>query len=178
MDTRIARIARIAFPALAALALLSACASPPPVAPDGGAAQRRQLAESGARIAEALAKLAVVEQASRRIHVQTIATAADAPPELQLRVAVDYAGDLKPFVAQLAHVVGYEVKTYGTSSVLTPINVHADDRAIGELLADAGYQASWRCQLVIDSARRRVEILYDNRRPGGPAAKGRSRRQG
>jgi hypothetical protein len=120
-----------------------------------------------------------VEQASHRIHVQTIATAADAPPELQLRVAVDYAGDLKPFVAQLAQVAGYEVETYGTSSVLTPINVHADDRAIGELLADAGYQASWRCQLVIDPGRRRVEILYDNRRPGGPAAaKGRPRRQG
>ena len=63
--------------------------------------------------------------------------------------------------------------------MLTPINVHADDRAIGELLADAGYQASWRCQLVIDPERRRVEILYDNRRPGGPAAaKGRARRQG
>ncbi len=162
---------------LAALALLFACASPPPVAPDGGAAQRRQLAESGARIAESLAQLAVVEQASRRIQVQTIATAADAPEALRLRVAVDYAGDLKPFVHQLAQVVGYEVKTYGVSSVLTPINVHADDRTIGELLADAGYQASWRCQLVIDPERRRVEILYDNRHSGGPAAR-RSRRPG
>ncbi len=173
MGTRIAWLS-----SLAALALLSACAASPMVAPDGGAAQRRQLAESGARIAEALAQLAVVEQASRRIPVQTITTAAAAPEALRLRVAVDYAGDLKPFVHQLAQVAGYEVKTYGASGVLAPINIHADDRTIGELLADAGYQASWRCQLVIDSARRRVEILYDNRRPGGPAAKGRSRRQG
>lgn len=151
------------------LGLLTACASAPaPVAADGGAAQRRQLAESGARIADALAKLAVVEQASHRIHVQTINTAAeDAPEELRLRVAVDYQGDLKPFVYQLAQVVGYEVKTYGVSSVLTPINVQADDRAIGELLADAGYQASWRCQVVVDPGRRRVEILYDNRHPKG-----------
>ena len=169
------RIAARSLPA--ALALLAACASPPPVAPDGGAAQRRQLAESGARIAEALAKLAIVEQASRRIHAQTIATAADAPEALRLRVAVDYAGDLKPFVHQLAQIAGYEVKTYGASSVLTPINIHADDRTIGELLADAGYQASWRCQLVIDPERQLVEIFYDNRRPGGPAAR-RSRRPG
>ena len=97
--------ARIAWlSSLAALALLSACAASPMVAPDGGAAQRRQLVESGARIAEALAKLAVVEQASRRIPVQTITTAADAPEELRLRVAVDYAGDLKPCVHQLAQV--------------------------------------------------------------------------
>jgi len=174
MGTRIASLSL-----LAALALLAGCASPPPVAPDGGAAQRRQLAESGARIAEALAKLAIVEQASHRIQVQTIATAADAPEELRLRVAVDYAGDLKPFVHQLAQVAGYEVKTYGVSSVLTPINVRADDRTIGELLADAGYQASWRCQLVIDPERRRVEILYDNRRPPGPTDRGgRPRRRG
>jgi hypothetical protein len=175
MGTRIASLSLLSL--LAALALLSACAAPPTVAPDGGATQRRLLAESGARIAEALAQLAVVEQASRRIQVQTIATADDAPEALRLRVAVDYAGDLKPFVHQLAHVAGYEVKTYGVSSVLTPINVRADDRAIGELLADAGYQASWRCQLVIDPERRLVEILYDNRRPGGPAAR-RSRRPG
>lgn len=173
MSPRIASL----FP-LAALALLSACATPPTVAPDGGVTQQRQLAESGARIAESLARLAVVEQASRRIQAQTIATADDAPEELRVRVAVDYAGDLKPFVHQLAQVAGYEVKTYGVSSVLTPINIHADDRTIGELLADAGYQASWRCQLVIDPTRRLVEILYDNRRPGGPAAKSRARRPG
>lgn len=164
---------------LGSLSLLAACASPPTVAPDGGAAQRQALAESGARIAESLAKLAVIEQAAKRIHVQTIATAEDAPEELRLRVAVDYAGDLKPFVHQLAQVAGYEVKTYGAASALTPINVHAQDRAIGELLADAGYQASWRCQLVIDPQRRLVEILYDNRRPGGAGSGGdRTRRRG
>lgn len=156
--------------------LLSGCATAPPVAPDGGVEARRQLAESGARIAESLAKLAVVEQAARRIHVQTITSAEDAPEELRLRVGVDYQGDLKPFVYQMGQVVGYEVKTYGTAGVLTPINVHADDRAVGELLADAGYQASWRCQLVIDPQRRLIEILYDNRRPGGPPAGGRDRR--
>lgn len=157
--------------------LLAGCANTAvPVAPDGGATQRRQLAESGARIADALAKLAVVEQAAHRIPVQTITAAEDAPEELRRRVAVDYQGDLKPFVYQIAQVAGYEVKTYGVSSVLTPINIQADDRAVGELLADAGYQASWRCQLVIDPARRRVEMLYDSRRLARPAARGRRRR--
>ena len=64
-------------------------------------------------------------------------------------------------------------RTYGVSSVLTPINVQSDDRSVGELLADAGYQASWRCQVVVDSSRRRVEILYDNRHPARPASRGR-----
>lgn len=164
------------FVLLGLLTLLAACAGAnAPVAADHGAAQRRLLAESGARIADSLAKLAVVEQASHRIHVQTITSVEDAPPELRLRVAVDYQGDLKPFVDQLAQVAGYEVKTYGVSSVLTPINVQSDDRSVGELLADAGYQASWRCQVVVDPSRRRVEILYDHRHPGRPAPRGRQR---
>jgi len=163
---------------LCLLGLLAGCANTTgaPVAPDGGAAQRQQLAESGVRIADSLARLAVVEQAAHPIQAQTITTAEDAPEALRLRVAVDYQGDLKPFVYQMAQVVGYDVKTYGVSSVLTPINIQADNRAVGELLADAGYQASWRCQLVIDPSRRRVEILYDNRRPSSPAV--RSRRRG
>lgn len=155
---------------------VSACAPPPPApltSADPG--HRQQLADSGARIAEALAQLAVVEQASHRVYAQTYVTAEDAPPELRTRVAVDYQGDLKPFVHQLAEVAGYAVRTYGRSSLLTPINIQADDRSIGELLADAGYQASWRCQLVVDPSRRVVEILYDNRR--APSAT-RGRRQG
>ena len=87
---------------------------------------------------------------------------------------MDYQGDLKPFVHQLAEVAGYEVRTYGRSSLLTPINVQADDRSIGELLADAGYQASWRCQLVVDPSRRVVDILYDHRRPPSARAGHRS----
>ncbi|MBK8755142.1 MAG: DotD/TraH family lipoprotein [Candidatus Competibacteraceae bacterium] len=162
------------FILLGLFGLLSACAGTnPPVAADHGAAQRRLLAESGARIADSLAKLAVVEQSAHRIHAQTLTSAEDTPEALRLRVAVDYQGDLKPFVHQLAQVVGYEVKTYGVSSVLTPINVQSDDRSVGELLADAGYQASWRCQVVVDSSRRRVEILYDNRHPARPASRGR-----
>ena len=155
---------------------ISACATPPPAPTTTDLNQHQQLADSGARIAEALAQLAVVEQASHRVHAQTYVNVDDAPPELRTRVAVDYQGDLKPFVYQLAQVAGYEVRTYGRSSVLTPINVQADDRSIGELLADAGYQASWRCQLVVDPSRRVVDILYDNRRP--PSAQHRlSKRQ-
>lgn len=158
------------------LILLSACASTEaPVATDGGRAQQRLLAESGARVADALAKLALIEQASHRLHVQRIATAEDAPPELRLRVAVDYQGDLKPFVYQLAEVVGYKVETYGVSSVLTPINVQSEDRTVGELLADAGYQASWRCQVLVDPSRQRVEILYDRRRPDRSTSRPRRR---
>lgn len=158
--------------------LLAACAAAPSVAPDGGAAQKRQLAESGARIADSLAKLAVVEQASHRIAVQTITDAAGAPPELQIRVALDYQGDLKPVVHQLAAVAGYEVKTYGASSVLTPVNLQTEDRSVGELLADAGYQASWRAQVVVDPGQRLVEILYDNRRPSAIRAPGPRGRKG
>ena len=158
---------------------LSACATPSPApATSVDSGHRQQLADSGARIAEALAKLAVVEQATHRVHAQTYVTTDDAPPELRTRVAVDYQGDLKPFVHQLAEVAGYEVRTYGRSSLLTPINVQADDRSIGELLADAGYQASWRCQLVVDPSRRVVDILYDHRRPPSAPRRPSKRRRG
>ena len=148
---------------------LAGCASDPPVAPDGGDAQRRQLAEAGQRIARALETLAVVEQAAQRIDAQTIVGPQVAPEELRVRVAVDYQGDIKPFVHQLAAVAGYQVKIYGRSSVLAPVNIQAEDRTLGELLADAGWQASWRCRLVVDPHHRWVELFYDNRHPRRPA---------
>lgn len=150
------------------ISALSGCAADPTIAPDRGEAQRRQLIEAGQRIAQSLETLAVVEQASNRIDVQTMTSPDHGPEELRVRVAVDYQGDIKPFVHQLAQVVGYEVKIYGPSSGLAPVNVQTEDRTIGELLADAGWQTSWRCRLVVRPENRRVDIFYDYRPPGHP----------
>lgn len=80
-------------------------------------------------------------------------------------MAVDYQGDVKPLVYQLAQTVGYTVQTFGRSSTVTPVNIQADDRSVGELLADVGYQAAWRCDVVVFPESRTVELRYDARRP-------------
>jgi hypothetical protein len=151
--------------------LLSGCATDPAPTRASDDPQRRQLAEAGQRIAQALETLAVIEQAAHPIAAQAIASPAHAPEALRVRVAVDYQGDIKPFVHRLAEVVGYTVRTYGRSSVLIPVNVQTADRTIGELLADAGWQASWRCQLVVRPEQRVVDLYYDPRRPARRTAR-------
>jgi len=73
-------------------------------------------------------------------------------------------------------VAGYEVPGINGFNADQNKRLPYDPEAAKKLLADAGYQASWRCQLVIDPARRRVEMLYDSRRLARPAARGRRRR--
>ncbi len=137
---------------------MSGCAAaPPPVAPLSEAETR--LATAATSVAEALARLATVEQSARRVHVQVLTPAA-LPPELQVRVNVEYQGDLKPLVYQLARTVGYQVQTYGRSAALTPVTIMAENRAVGDILADIGYQTSARCDVVVAPERRLVEIRY------------------
>ena len=106
-------------------------------------------------------------------------TPAALPPELQTRVNVEYQGDLKPLVYQLARTVGYQVQTYGRSAALAPVTIVAENRAVGDILADIGYQTSARCDVVVAPERRLVEIRYRRefpdrapRRHARPAASG------
>lgn len=137
---------------------MAGCATPaPPVAPLSDAETR--LAAAAASVAEALARLATVEQSAHRVHVQALTPAA-LPPELQVRVNVEYQGDLKPLVHELARTVGYQVQTYGRSAALAPVTIVAENRAVGDILADIGYQTSARCDVVVAPERRLVEIRY------------------
>ena len=95
-------------------------------------------------------------------------TPAALPPELQVRVNVEYQGDLKPLVHALARTVGYQVQTYGRSAALAPVTIVAENRAVGDILADIGYQTSARCDVVVAPERRLVEIRY--RREFSPPA--------
>ncbi|MFZ1643090.1 MAG: DotD/TraH family lipoprotein [Candidatus Contendobacter sp.] len=140
-----------------AVAVTGCAAPPPPVAPLSEAETR--LAAAAASVAESLAWLATVEQSAHRVHVQALTPAA-LPPELQVRVNVEYQGDLKPLVYQLARTVGYQVQTYGRSAVLAPVTIVAENRAVGDILADIGYQTSARCDVVVAPERRLVEIRY------------------
>jgi hypothetical protein len=60
----------------------------------------------------------------------------------------------------LARTVGYQVQTYGRSAALAPVTIVAENRAVGDILADIGYQASARCDVVVAPERRLVEIRY------------------
>ena len=140
-----------------AAAVAGCAAGPPSVTPLSEAETR--LATAAASVAEALARLATVEQHARQVHVQALTPTA-LPPELQTRVNVEYQGDLKPLVYQLARTVGYQVQTYGRSAALAPVTIVAENRAVGDILADIGYQTSARCDVVVAPERRLVEIRY------------------
>ena len=61
-----------------------------------------------------------------------------------------------------------QVQTYGRSAALAPITIVAENRAVGDILADIGYQTSARCDVVVAAERRLVEIRY--RREFSPPA--------
>ena len=138
--------------------ILTGCATaPPPVAPLSEPETR--LAAAAASVAESLARLATIEQRARQIHVQAL-TPAILPVELRVPVNVEYQGDLKPLVDQLARTVGYQMQTYGRATTLVPVTLVAENRAIGEILADIGYQTSAYCDVVVIPEQQLVEIRY------------------
>lgn len=155
------RLARLFFvTVILSTLLLDACASPPPAAPPRGVDElERRLADAAASVSAAMAKLAVVEQSARAVYAQAI-TPADIPADLQLKVNVDYQGDLRPLVQQLARTVGYDLKTYGRPAQVTPVTVVSEARPVGEILADVGYQASYRADVVVIPPRKIIEIRY------------------
>lgn len=152
------RFNKSGFRTLLSVFILTGCATtPPPVAPLSEPEIR--LTAAAARVAESLAQLATIEQHARQIHVQAL-TPAILPLELRVRVNVEYQGDLKPLVDQLARTAGYQMQTYGRATTLVPVTLVAENRAIGEILADIGYQTSAYCDVVVIPEQQLVEIRY------------------
>lgn len=146
------------------VAVLSGCATPQ-VEHTGTDEIEQRLADAADTVADSVAKLAIVEQSARGVHAQAI-TPARLPDDLRLRVSLEYQGDLKPLVAQLARTAGYTVQIYGRSKSLVPVSIITDNREIGLILADVDYQSSWRVDVFVVPDQRVIELRYNRKRPG------------
>ena len=153
------------FVAIVLTGIVSAGCTTSAVQPDTRADEIEQrLMSAAGDIAEAVAKLAIVEQSARGVHAQAI-TPAQLPVDLQLRVSLDYQGDIEPLLNQLANTLGYRLEIYGRRRAMTPVHILADDRAVGLILADADYQSSWRCDVFVIADQRVIELRYHRNRP-------------
>ena len=151
--------------ALIVIAALTVACTTPAVHPDAKTDDiERRLVSAAREVADAVAKLAVVEQSARGVHAQAI-TPAQLPVDLQLRVSLEYQGDIEPLVAQLADTVGYRLEIFGRRRAISPVHILADDREVGLILADADYQSSWRCDVFVIPERRLIELRYHRQRP-------------
>lgn len=129
-----------------------------PPSQDSGA--RTQIAEAAASTSDSLRTLAAVEQAaSTHQH--------DAPAPnlssygLDALVSVDWSGPVEPLVRKIAEASDYKVSVLGHEPA-TPIMVliQAQERPIGEVLRDAGYQCKERANIVVYPKTHVIELRY------------------
>ncbi len=147
------------------LLILTGCTSTPAASPPKATDDiERRLTAAANTVADSVAKLAIVEQSARGVHAQAI-TPEQLPADLQLKVSLDYQGDIEPLMKQLARTVGYRMEIYGRRQAITPVHIHADIRAVGLILADADYQSSGRCDVFVIPHKRLIELRYNRQRP-------------
>ena len=158
--TKAPHVVVTSFGFVLALSALSGCATPTSPQPNNVDEIERRLAEAADTVADSMAKLAIVEQSARGIHAQAI-TPAQLPPDLRLKVDLEYQGDIQPLVERLAATVGYRVEMYGRRNSTSPVNIHARAREIGLILADADYQTSYRCDVFVIPDRRLIELRFN-----------------
>lgn len=145
----------------AMLLLLAACtpyrvdqqlvAEPDPVA--------LRLAAAADRASTALQTLASVEQARNpSVAIQAVP---HAPQELRRTVSVNWVGPIEPLLLSLSDRAGYQLQVNGDKPpVPVVVSIQAREKSVVDVLRDLGLQAGRRADVVVDPARRIVELNY------------------
>ncbi|OFW82707.1 MAG: hypothetical protein A2018_07995 [Alphaproteobacteria bacterium GWF2_58_20] len=142
---------------LAAL-FLSGCELPPPVVIPQNPVESR-LADAAGRAADALQKLAAVEQV--RSGVVAEAPVSNVPPELMQQVSLTWVGPIEPVVRRMAERIGYGFDVLGVAPpVSVVVDVNAVRRPAIQVFRDIGLQAGTRADLTIDAQNHVVELQY------------------
>ena len=105
----------------------------------------------------ALARIAETRSAEADLRVPD--RPRNVPPELLLRVSMDYIGPLEELARQLAAGAGYALVTAGRPPP-TPVlvEVEAKDTPLIYIFEDAGMQAADRALLTVDAGRMTVRL--------------------
>ena len=127
-----------------------------------------RLAEAALRAERSLALLAETRSAGADLRVPDMPR--NVPPELLLRVSMEYIGPLEELARQLAAGAGYALVTAGRpppAPVL--VEIEARDTPLIHIFRDAGMQAADRALLTVDAGRMTVRLdWFDKPRSAGP----------
>lgn len=117
------------------------------------------LADAADRSSTALQTLAAIEQ--QRTPDVAVAPIADAPPELQRAITINWVGPVEPILKLLADRAGYGFQTVGRAPpVAAIVSVDAENKPVIEVMRSIGLQLGVRADVSVDGTRRMVEIHY------------------
>lgn len=144
---------------VATVAMLCSCAVSRPryYTPDPA---EMKLAEAAVAVSHSLNQLAEIDEAANpqaRINE---------PPNpssygMGRLVSIDWAGPIEPLVARLARANGYQLRVLGVRPAVTVmVTISTRNTPMGDVLRNAGYQASERATIIVFPRRRIIELRY------------------
>ncbi len=123
-----------------------------------------RLAEAVLSAERSLSLIAETRSAEADLRVPDVPE--NVPPELLLKVTLDYIGPLEELARQLAAGAGYGLVTAGRpppAPVL--VEIEADDTPLIHIFRDAGMQAADRALLTVDAGRMTVRLDWFEAEP-------------
>lgn len=148
--------------ALATL-VLAACQPTPPPAQFHDVPQIDPVAAhmmaAASRTSAALDRLSRVETA--RTPVPDPGPLDDAPPGLDVYLAVSWIGPVAPLVAKLADAADYRFRVVGRPpSIPVVVDVTTESAQVLEILRDVGHQTGARAVVSVDVEQKVIEVRY------------------
>ncbi len=151
----------IKLPSIIALSLiLSACGIPPRSPAYNTDGTDNTLAEASYSVSRSISSLSETAQAA---HPQP-SLEPPAPPAsygMGQLTSVDWSGPVEPLVRQLAKAAGYRVNVLGPPPAIPVlVTLYDQNRMLGDVLRDVGYQCGRRAQVIVFPENRVIELRY------------------
>lgn len=139
---------------------LYACANPPQPPVNYLSKSESSLAEASYSVSRSIVDLAETEQAARPF------ACIDPPPNpasygMAGLTTIDWSGPIEPLLKQIAMASNYRLRVLGNQPAIPVlVTINAKNTMLGDILRDAGYQASKRANVVVFPSSRTIELRY------------------
>ncbi|MGH8156540.1 MAG: DotD/TraH family lipoprotein [Rhodanobacter sp.] len=141
--------------------LLCGCATPPAKPPQDPAAN--QLASAAQDIRASLTQLADAEQYDKKGRLPGTPDTTPSLPGLTASMSMPWDGPIEPIVSRLATQGGYLAEFSGKKPTLPIlVSLGTQPATLSQMLRNVGLQAGDRADVVVDPARKTVEVIYAN----------------
>lgn len=146
---------------LTALFSLGGCATAPTHPQSDPVA--KALEQSTQRVSHAWQQIGAIAQAQ---HPQAVDQLDDyrgkLPAALAQKVSERWAGPIAGLVSHLTSHIGWSFKKVGTTPPNgVPVFIDTNNKAIGEILRNVGYQAGDRAEVIVHPDEKLVELAYE-----------------
>jgi len=76
-------------------------------------------------------------------------------------VSINWSGPIEPLVEQIAKSTGYRIRVFGKSPAIpVMVALNEQNRPVGEILTNAGYQAGKQADIIVFPQSRIIELRY------------------